>query len=133
MTDFDLNSPIEPNLKKMIIPVLRKYWRYSKIRGDAIKLARVSRGFYKCNICKLETFKREDMQVDHIEPAQTLANKMTTWYDLIYFISRLFVPTVDKVQVVCKVCHSIKTAVERKIRVKNRKKKKVLDKLNESK
>ena len=113
--DF-LNAPVEPNLKKMIVPVLRKYWRYSKVRNEAIKDARVSRGLYKCNICKQEIFKRDEVQVDHIEPAQALASKLTTWYDLVYFISRLFVADKNQVQVCCVICHKIKTLTETKLR-----------------
>lgn len=127
MNDIDLNflnSPIEPNLKRIIVPILRKYWRYSKVRMDAIKAARVSRGKYRCNMCKQETFGRHDIQVDHIDPAQTLATKMVTWYDLIFFISRLFVDNIDKLQVLDKICHKIKTGIETKLRIKNRKAKK---------
>ena len=63
---------------------------------------------YQCACCKC-WFLQKDVAVDHIEPAGTLK----TYSDLPTFVQKLFVG-LDKLQVLCKACHGIKTAEERK-------------------
>ncbi len=63
---------------------------------------------YKCSSCK-QLFMQKDVQVDHIEPAGSLKD----FDDLPGFVSRLFVGT-DKLQVMCKTCHNIKTQKEKR-------------------
>lgn len=126
-----LNSPIPKDIKKLLVPVLRKYWKYWPTRNQAIKNSRVARGNYQCAMCKVSTFKRTELHVDHIDPVQTLYNKLETWYDMIMFISRLFV-SEDKLQVLCAPCHTVKTSLETKMRKHYRNEKKSLDK-NEDK
>jgi len=62
---------------------------------------------YKCNECK-EWHKQKDVQVDHIIPAGSLK----TFNDLPAFTERLFCG-VDNLQVMCKICHNIKTKQEK--------------------
>lgn len=130
-----LKEPIHPNVKRFIIPLLRKRWLFWPARGEAIKKSRTGTGQYKCNICKRPDFKREDLQVDHIDPVQEIGTKLETWYNLIMFIIRLYVDE-DKLQVVCKTCHSLKTQTENNLRrvilkqpsKKKQKRKKSIDK-----
>lgn len=63
---------------------------------------------YCCSACG-QWFLQKDVAVDHIEPAGTLK----TYSDLPTFVQKLFVG-LDKLQVLCRVCHGIKTAEERK-------------------
>ncbi len=110
-----LNSPIDPNLKRLIVAALRRYSMYWKPRELAVTNARVSRGNYKCNICKIDTFKRPDIQVDHIIPAVDTKTGLKNWYDLIIFIIGLYSST-ENFQAICRTCHSIKSSGESKMR-----------------
>lgn len=65
---------------------------------------------YQCAECK-DFFKSKEVQVDHIEPAGSLK----TYEDLPRFVERLYCEA-DKLQVLCKECHKVKTAEERKKR-----------------
>ena len=62
---------------------------------------------YKCSACG-NYFKQKDVQVDHTVPAGTLKD----YNDLPQFVEKLFV-SKDKLSVLCKACHSIKTKKER--------------------
>lgn len=110
-----LNSPIDPVLKRLIVAALRRYSMYWPAREEAVRKARVSRGNYQCNICKIETFKRPDIQVDHIIPAVDVKTGNVTWYDLILFIISLYGPA-ENWQAICKQCHVSKTSIEVKMR-----------------
>jgi 5-methylcytosine-specific restriction endonuclease McrA len=68
---------------------------------------------YKCAGCA-NIFKAVDVSVDHIYPVVDPERGFTTWDDV---IDRMFCE-VDKLQVLCNTCHSIKTANERKQRTK---------------
>lgn len=63
---------------------------------------------YKCKACK-KIFPGKEVQVDHIEPVVSTTDGFTTWDE---FISRLFCEK-ENLQVLCKPCHDIKTALER--------------------
>lgn len=63
---------------------------------------------YECAECN-ELFKAKEVQVDHIEPAGSLK----TYKDLPAFVERMFCEA-DNLQVLCKPCHKVKTAEERK-------------------
>lgn len=110
-----LQQPIHPNVKRFIVPLLRKRWLYWPARSEAIKLSRTGPNQYRCNICKRPDFQRNELQVDHIDPVQEVGTTLQTWYDLIMFIIRLFVDK-EKLQVVCKPCHEIKTKTENEMR-----------------
>jgi len=62
---------------------------------------------YKCQKCK-GWFVQKEVAVDHIEPAGAL----NRYEDLVPFMQRLFVG-VDKLQLLCRNCHAIKTKEER--------------------
>jgi hypothetical protein len=67
---------------------------------------------YKCAECK-KHYPQKEVSVDHIEPVGTLR----TYEDLPDFCRRLFVGT-DKLQVLCKGCHGVKTYEENQERTK---------------
>lgn len=81
-------------------------------RDEAIRLARVARGFYKCSHCEVDTFKRQDVELDHIEPVIPIKGGFTTWDE---YITRLF-PQANGYQVLCKTCHGAKTMIEDTLR-----------------
>lgn len=105
------------NLKGFIIALLRRGSYRWPIRTQAMKLARVSRGQYKCNHCK-GTFNRKDIQVDHVNPVVDPIEGFTDWND---YIKRMFPENVECFQILCKECHNIKTLIEKEIRKKNKK------------
>jgi len=86
----------------------------------ALKNARVERGIYKCAGYKKRAHKVpvsivhngkriKNVTVDHILPVIDPKKGFTSWDDT---ISRLFVE-VDGLQVLCRECHTNKTADER--------------------
>ncbi len=80
--------------------------------NEARKRARLSHGVYKCVGYKKRWHKvrwKDGVYVDHIEPVIG-SEGFKTW-DLV--IERMFVE-VDKLQVLCKDCHTRKTKDERK-------------------
>ncbi len=68
---------------------------------------------YKCAECK-KHFVAVDVQVDHIDPVVDPKKGFISW-DV--FIERMFVE-IDKLQVLCKPCHKIKTDEEKQQRKK---------------
>lgn len=70
---------------------------------------------YKCAACA-NLFKAADVQVDHIDPVVSVEKGFEGW-DV--YIERMFCEA-DGYQVLCKPCHSIKTANERKARKGNK-------------
>lgn len=110
-----LSEPIHPNVKRFIVPLLRRRWMYWPARSDAIRAAKVAPNRHKCNICKKDDFKRNELHVDHISPVRDVMTSMKTWYDLIMFIIRLFVDA-DKLQILCITCHAQKTKIEMEMR-----------------
>jgi 5-methylcytosine-specific restriction endonuclease McrA len=63
---------------------------------------------YKCAGCKLE-YTSTNVAVDHINPVVEPEVGFVSW-DV--YVSRMFVPTKE-LQVLCKECHDVKTAIER--------------------
>lgn len=68
---------------------------------------------YKCAACK-KHFVAVDVQVDHIDPVVDPKKGFISW-DV--FIERMFVE-IEKLQVLCKPCHKIKTDEEKTQRKK---------------
>lgn len=109
----------EKQLKKYLIPMLRKKSLWWWGRNEAFKLARKERGFYECANCK-KLYGRKEVHADHIKSVIDTKNAWEGW-DV--YIKRLFV-TPDKYQILCIDCHASKTLVENNLRKINRKKKK---------
>lgn len=111
-------KPIDQKLKAFIIRVLRRSSYLWPARNEALKAARIERGFYKCASCK-ETFERKQVQLDHILPVVNIKG-FTTWDD---YILRMF-PPAEGFSVLCISCHSSKTLTENFQRQQYKKKKK---------
>lgn len=115
----------EEKLKSFKLPN-RNSWVKAKLRNASIqwpakteakRLARVSRGIYKCAMCQEARFREKEIQLDHIKPVVGIKEGFTTWDQ---YIERLL-PDVQGYQVLCLSCHSIKTDLENKMRVKLKK------------
>ena len=77
--------------------------------------AKVGYGMYRCSACG-KSFPPDFVQVDHTEPVIPVSG-FTTWDD---YIARLFCPA-DHLTVMCKPCHSDKSATENRQRRKHKK------------
>ncbi len=110
------------DLKRFLIPILRKKSLQYPERNRALNLSKIERGFYKCRNCG-KAFGRKEVHVDHI---QSVISVKDDWVDWNTYISRLFVPA-EELQILCFQCHNSKTLVENELRRINRKKKRKND------
>ena len=113
-----MKKPRVFDLKRFLIPLLRKKSLYYPERQRCLQLARIERGFYRCNACS-GSFSRTQVHVDHRD---SVVGVKDGWVDWNTYIERLFVPA-EKLQCLCIQCHESKSAVESALRVINRKKK----------
>lgn len=108
----------EKELRKFIIPKLRSASYRWKYRSEAIKKARISRGLYRCAMCK-GAFKNKEFAVDHVVPVVALDG----WNgNLDVYIRRMLVKT-EGWQILCHLCHDMKTDTEVQIRKMHRERK----------
>lgn len=116
----------EAEFKSMIISALRNLSVRWKPKARCIAKARVSRGVYRCELCKKEwpaslpplpwkKRKRKNILADHISPIVN-PKKWFEWYD--EWIKRCFIET--GFQALCKECHDKKTQKERLIAKKRK-------------
>jgi len=103
--------------RRFIIQHLRRASYKWPPRNEAKKKAKVSRGYYRCAICK-EVFHYKQMQLDHIIPIIPVT---TGWISYNDFIKRLFCESLG-FQYLCKPDHKEKTKKENQIRYENKKK-----------
>lgn len=99
------------NKKTWITAGLRRMSYRWTPRNEALKLARVERGLYKCAMCE-SSFKQNEVVIDHIEPVVSIKDGFTNWED---FINRLFCD-VEGFQILCYPCHDQKTNIEDSLR-----------------
>lgn len=99
-----------PNLRSFVTHTLRRGSFRWPARGEALKLARIERGLYKCNLCS-GSFKNKDIKLDHIIPIVPVKG-FDNWDG---FINRLFCNS-EGFQVLCKQCHESKTMIENNMR-----------------
>jgi 5-methylcytosine-specific restriction endonuclease McrA len=114
-------------LKAAVFSALRRAWGYSPLKKQALDKVREEysekckngnyrkRVRFECEHCG-KKFPQKGVQVDHIEPVVELSG----FVDFNTYIDRLFCHP-DKLQVLCKKCHAVKTAAEGKVRTKLRK------------
>lgn len=105
------------DLKKFLVPKLRRASLYWPARNEALKAARIERGFYKCSMCN-KAFGRKEVHADHIVPVVDVKIGFTNWDE---YINSLFC-SIDNYQILCSYCHSIKSNIENEMRKQNKKK-----------
>lgn len=108
---------MNPRKRNFVIVGLRKLSFKWPTRYEAIRLARVSRGVYRCKKCGVEG-KLKDFDVDHVVPVVG-KNGFTTFDE---YIERLLPDSPSGWQLLCKACHLEKSNKENKRRKKRRKK-----------
>lgn len=104
------------NLKGYIISALRKIFRWSPHRKEALERAKAKNGLYKCAITK-KALPIDQVTVDHKDPVVD-PKKGFVGFD--EFIARLFCAP-SNLQVISREVHKKKTAEERKERNKKKK------------
>ena len=112
-------EPKKVNRTTWVKAKLRSASLYWPPRSEAMRLARVERGKYRCSLC-LDLFRSNQVQLDHIEP---VVDVRVGFVDFNTFIERLFCD-VENFSVVCKACHESKTAIEDSMRQFHKKRKK---------
>src|SRR6266850_2975995 len=91
----------------------RSFFRWYQ-RSEAVKMARVDRGLYRCANC-LKIVRNKEFAVDHINPVVDTKLGFQNW-DV--YINRLFC-VKENLQILCKPCHQIKCNVEKAERKTN--------------
>lgn len=117
----------EARFKQFIISQIRGATRKWDPKIQAKKLAWRKRGLYECNMChnlvpptipSAKGGRRlANVLVDHINPIVDPCRGFTSWDE---YIERTFCE-LEGFQVLCRACHSQKTAEERQIRTSSRK------------
>ena len=120
MTDKKRNGGewTEARFKSFVTSALRAASRRWPPKYKALKEALVGRKVnaktgkmamhYKCSACK-KLFVAVDVQVDHIKPVVDPKKGFVSWDD---FINRIFCE-IENLQVMCKICHKVKTDQEK--------------------
>src|ERR1700675_2740380 len=110
MKKFDFNSFMRQGLRRLS-------YKFPP-RSEALRLARIERGKYKCESCS-EIFGPKEIDVDHRAPVIDPEKGFQNWN---IYIKRLFC-AVDGYSILCKECHKAKSFLENEIRreVKNEK------------
>lgn len=109
----------EARYKSFVVGNLRQSSRKWPPIGECLKAARVARGEYLCAGCgevvpattKVDGKRVKNVHVDHINP---IVNPATGWVSFDSFINGLFCEP-ENLQVLCEVCHTIKTNNEKAI------------------
>jgi hypothetical protein len=110
-------SDYEKQLKRFLIPILRRKSLHWPARQEAKRLARVERGFYRCEVCQ-NIFGPKDVEMDHRKPIVNVKTSFTTWDN---YIHSLYCD-VSNFSCLCKSCHSSKSLIEQEQRQINKKK-----------
>lgn len=95
------------NIFSKIVAALRKVFRYSPMRKQALAAVVISNGYFKCPLCKT-AWPLQMADVDHEPP---LGPQPKSFPELADWAYRLF---YGPVQVICKICHKAKTARQRR-------------------
>ena len=104
-------KPKKHNKKTFVTASLRRASLRWPPRNMALKKARVDRGLYRCSMCG-ESFKKDDIHIDHIEPVISPQHGFQGWDD---FIEKLFCEE-EQFQILCKYDHDVKTLIEDEMR-----------------
>ena len=95
---------------------LRRIWRWSPERREALSKSRISKGQYACASC-LKSYDKKDVAIDHVDPVVDPRKGFEGW-DV--YICRLYCPARN-LQALCRACHSIKSKEENALRRKCKK------------
>lgn len=111
----------EGRVKSFITSAIRSGFRKWPAKYEALAAAKVGKTVnkatgrlaehYKCAVC-LSSFPAKEVQVDHVDPVVSTKKGFIDWDT---YIKRMFVAK-DKLQVLCKSCHLLKSNEERKQR-----------------
>lgn len=98
------------SLNSYIFAGLGKVWMWWPERLAVKKRCKIEgkTGWFRCELCKSEV---ERLDIDHIQPVVPVSG-FTTWDA---YIAARFV-TAEKLQGICRACHSLKTKAENKKR-----------------
>ena len=105
------SEEIKKKTRQLIIKHLRKGSLWNPSRKEAMRRARVSRGYYQCAHC-CAVFHVKEIHVDHIIPVVPLKG-FDDWNG---YIARLFCDE-SGLQILCVSCHKKKTDRENELRV----------------
>lgn len=109
--------------KEFVIQGMRRASYRWPERNKCLTAARVSRGIYLCNHCKLQ-YKKQEIKIDHIFP---VVDPIVGFDGFDTYAKRLFC-LAEEMQCLCKSCHSAKTLTENFLRKQARDKKKEQEK-----
>ena len=124
-----LLKDMPPMLRSLIIKAVRMWFprteKYARVKKKARKESPIYKQDgtvskrksvdYKCNICG-EYFKSKDVEVDHIRPVVAVWSS-TSNMTLHQYIKMVDCPE-NNLQLICSVCHKLKSSMERKLRSK---------------
>lgn len=105
----------EPWYFKYLRREIRKIWQWSPERKKARKralLTSVPEDLFECEECGRYPFTRKEVEIDHIIPVESLDG----WDGWDEFVKRAIGVPSEGLQVVCKDCHSRKSAAENRKR-----------------
>jgi 5-methylcytosine-specific restriction endonuclease McrA len=106
----NLGTQTESQYWGTIRSALRNAFRYWRPGREALRLARISRGLYRCAACGGE-FSCKQIEVDHVVKVGSLR----CLDDLSGFVERLTPESPGAFQALCKECHAAKTKRERSV------------------
>ncbi len=112
-----MNDAYDKQLKRFLIPLLRRKSLHWPARNECKRQARRDRGFYECKSCK-KLFGHKEVEIDHIIPVINIKTSFTNWDD---YIKSLYCD-ISNLSCLCKNCHASKSAIETVMRDKNKKK-----------
>jgi 5-methylcytosine-specific restriction endonuclease McrA len=113
-------SAYDKQLRRFVIPLLRRKSLHWPGRQEAKRDARRERGLYECFNCK-QLFGPKEVEMDHKKPVINVKTSFTNFDD---YIKSLYCDK-SNFTCLCKSCHSIKTQIENERRSINKNKKKV--------
>lgn len=111
MTESQYFSKLRTTLRRAF-----RWWTPMRLALDAAKRSSLSSNKrlkfeYICCACK-HWFPRKEVEIDHLVPCGAL----NTLEDIGPFIKRLTPENIDAYQILCKICHQVKTNSERKLK-----------------
>lgn len=98
-------SPV--STKTRLRSAIRRVWMFSSLRREALALARIERGKYKCDKCSKIVGPKE-IEINHKINATPL-HGLETEADWGFFIWNLLFIPLERLEALCKECHLLHT------------------------